>query len=194
MASDTAAPITQLLVRWNSGEESCLDELIPLLEHELRLIAHRQMRKEREGHTLQTTALVNEAYLKLVDQSRTSWQNRAHFLGVASGLMRRILVDHARGFCRAKRGGAAGHLPLDEDLVFSPAKSAALVALDDALEELVRLDPRKAKVVEMRYFGGLSVEEAAEALGVHANTIIRDWSLARAWLKRELAREGADAS
>lgn len=191
MGSDTAGPITQLLLRWNSGEESCLDELIPLLEHELRLIAHRQMRKEREGHTLQTTALVNEAYLKLVDQSHANWQNRAQFLGVASGLMRRILVDHARGLCRAKRGGAAGHLPLDEDLVFSPAKSAALVALDDALEELARLDPRKAKVVEMRYFGGLSVEEAAEALGVHENTIVRDWSLARAWLRRELAHEAA---
>ena len=120
MGSDTAGPITQLLLRWNSGEESCLGELIPLLEHELRLIAHRQMRKEREGHTLQTTALVNEAYLKLVDQSRANWQNRAQFLGVASGLMRRILVDHARGLCRAKRGGAAGHLPLDEELVFSP--------------------------------------------------------------------------
>jgi RNA polymerase sigma factor (TIGR02999 family) len=193
MGSDTAGPITQLLLRWNSGEESCLDELIPLLEHELRLIAHRQMRKEREGHTLQTTALVNEAYLKLVDQSRANWQNRAQFLGVASGLMRRILVDHARGLCRAKRGGAAGHLLLDEDLVFSPAKSAALVALDDALEELARLDPRKAKVVELRYFGGLSVAEASEALGVHPNTIIRDWGLARAWLKRELAHEAANA-
>ncbi len=193
MGSDTAGPITQLLLRWNSGEESCLDELIPLLEHELRLIAHRQMRKEREGHTLQTTALVNEAYMKLVDQSHANWQNRAHFLGVASRLMRRILVDYARGLCRAKRGGVAGHLPLDEDLVFSPAKSAALVALDDALEELARLDPRKAKVVEMRYFGGLSVEEAGEALGVHPNTIIRDWSLARAWLKRELAHEAANA-
>ena len=193
MGSDTAGPITQLLLRWNSGEESCLGELVPLLEHELRLIAHRQMRKEREGHTLQTTALVNEAYLKLVDQSCANWQNREQFLGVASGLMRRILVDHARGLCRAKRGGAAGHLPLDEELVFSPAKSAALVALDDALEELGRMDPRKAKVVEMRYFGGLSVEEAAEALHVHANAIIRDWSLARAWLKRELAHEAANA-
>jgi RNA polymerase sigma-70 factor (ECF subfamily) len=144
MASDAAAPITQLLFRWSSGEEACRDELIPLLENELRLIAHRQMRKEREGHTLQTTALVNEAYLKLVDQSRANWQNRAHFLGVASGLMRRILVDHARGLCRAKRVGAAGHLPLEEDLVFSPAKSASLVALDDALEDLAKLDPRKA--------------------------------------------------
>jgi RNA polymerase sigma-70 factor (ECF subfamily) len=183
------APITQLLLRWTSGEEACRDELIPLLENELRLIAHRQMRREREGHTLQTTALVNEAYLKLVDQSRASWQNRAHFLGVASGLMRRILVDHARGLRRAKRGGSAGHMPLEEDLVFSPAKSASLVALDDALEELAKVDPRKAQVVELRYFGGLSVEEAAEALHVHPNTIIRDWGLARAWLKRELARE-----
>jgi RNA polymerase sigma factor (TIGR02999 family) len=188
-----AGPVTQLLLRWNSGEESCRDELIQLLDQELRRIAHRQMRKEREGHTLQTTALINEAYLKLVDQSRANWQNRVHFLGVASGLMRRILVDHARGLCRNKRGGAAGHLPLDEDLVFTPAKSAALVALDDALEELARLNPRKAQVVELRYFGGLSVEEAAEALGVHPNTIIRDWSLARAWLKRELGRENSHA-
>jgi RNA polymerase sigma factor (TIGR02999 family) len=188
-----AGPVTQLLLRWNSGEESCRDELIQLLDQELRRIAHRQMRKEREGHTLQTTALINEAYLKLVDQSRANWQNRVHFLGVASGLMRRILVDHARGLCRNKRGGVAGHLPLDEDLVFTPAKSAALVALDDALEELARLNPRKAQVVELRYFGGLSVEEAAEALGVHPNTIIRDWSLARAWLKRELGRENSHA-
>jgi len=188
-----AGPVTQLLLRWNSGEESCRDELIQLLDQELRRIAHRQMRKEREGHTLQTTALINEAYLKLVDQSRANWQNRVHFLGVASGLMRRILVDHARGLCRNKRGGAAGHLPLDEDLVFTPAKSAALIALDDALEELARLNPRKAQVVELRYFGGLSVEEAAEALGVHPNTIIRDWSLARAWLKRELGRENSHA-
>ncbi len=187
MGSDTAGPITQLLLRWNSGEESCLDELILLLEHELRQIARRQMRKEREGHTLQTTALVNEAYLKLVDQSRANWRSRAQFLGIASNLMRRILVDHARGLNRAKRGGIAGHLPLDEELIFSPSKSAALIALDEALEQLARLNPRKAQVVEMRYFGGLSVEEAAEALGVHPNTVINDWGLARAWLKRELA-------
>jgi RNA polymerase sigma factor (TIGR02999 family) len=151
------------------------------------------MRKERAGHTLQTTALVNEAYLKLVDQSRANWANRAHFLAVASGIMRHILVDHARGLRRGKHGGAAGHLPLREDLVFSRAKSAALIALDDALENLAKLNQREAQVVEMRYFGGLSVEEAAEALGVHPNTIIRDWSLARAWLTRELAREAAHA-
>ena len=151
------------------------------------------MRKEREGHTLQTTALINEVYLKLVDQSRANWQNRIHFLGVASGLMRRILVDHARGLGRVKRGGAAGHLPLDENLVFSPTKSASLIALDDALQELARLDPRKVQVVEMRYFGGLSVEEAAEALGVHPNTVIRDWRLAKTWLKGEMAGEADDA-
>jgi RNA polymerase sigma factor (TIGR02999 family) len=192
--STAEGPVTQLLLRWNSGEDACLDELLPLVDQELRRIAHRQMRKEREGHTLQTTALVNEAYLKLVDQSRANWQNRAHFLGVASGLMRRILVDHARGLCRAKRGGAPDHLPLDEGLVFSPAKSAALIALDDALDSLAQLNPRKAQVVELRYFGGLSVEEAAEALSVHPNTIIRDWRLAKAWLKREIARGATNAS
>jgi RNA polymerase sigma-70 factor, ECF subfamily len=193
MGSNAAGPITQLLFRWNSGEESCLNELIPLLERELRRIAHRQMRKERDGHTLQTTALINEAYLKLVDQSRANWQNKTQFLGVAAGLMRRILVDHARGLCRNKRGGAALHLPMDEDFVFSAPKSAALVALDDALQDLARVDPRKVQVVEMRYFGGLSVEEAAEALHVHPNTVIRDWGLAKAWLKRELAHEARDA-
>jgi RNA polymerase sigma factor (TIGR02999 family) len=189
MSSPAASPITGLLLRWSAGELGCLDELLPLVEGELRRIAHRHMRKEREGHTLQTTALVNEAYLKLVDQSRANWENRAQFLGVAASLMRRILVDHARGLCRNKRGGAAGHLPIDEGLVFSPAKSAALVALDDALQDLARVDPRRAQVVELRYFGGLSVEEAAETLHVHPNTVIRDWSLARAWLKRELAHE-----
>ncbi len=157
-------------------------------------MAHRQMRRERVGHTLQTTALVDEAYLKLVDQSRATWLNRVQFLGVAAGLMRRILVDHARGLCREKRGGAAGRLPFEEGLVFSPRKSAALVALDDALKELANLDARKAQVVELRYFGGLSVEEAAEALHVHPNTIIRDWSLARAWLKRELSHRSRDGN
>jgi RNA polymerase sigma-70 factor (ECF subfamily) len=194
MNANAAGPITQLLLRWNSGEESCLDELIPLVEHELRRISHCQMRKERNGHTLQTTALINEAYLKLVDQSRVNWQSKTHFLGVASGVMRRILVDHERGSCRAKRGGAAQNLPLDEDFVFSPRKSAAMVALDDALQELGRLDPRRVRIVEMRYFGGLSVDETAEALGVHPNTVIRDWALARAWLKRELGRQASNGS
>jgi len=136
---------------------------------------------------------VNEAYLKLVDQAQVDWQNRAQFLGVAARLMRHILVDHARGLCRGKRGGGAHGLPLDGGIAFSPRKSAALVALDDALNEWAAFDPRKAQIVELRYFGGLSVEEAAEALGVHPNTVIRDWGLARAWLKCQLSPKGADA-
>ena len=187
MESNASEPVTELLMRWSAGERNCLDELIPLMEKELRGIAHRHMRRERPGHTLQTTALVNEAWLKLVDQSRANWRNRVQFLGVAAGLMRHILVDHARAVYRGKRGGGAAHLALDEGLVVSPSKSAALVVLDDALQELARVDPRKAQVVELRYFGGLDVEETAEALGVHPNTVIRDWSLAKAWLKRELS-------
>jgi len=179
------APVTELLLRWRAGDQECLHRLLPQVEGELRRIAHRYMRMERQGHTLQTTALVNEAYLK-VDQAQVDWQNRAHFLGVAARLMRHILVDRARELCRGKRGGGAHLLPLDEGLVFSPRKSAALVALDDALNELAGFDPRKAQTVELRYFGGLSVEEAAESLGVHPNTVIRDWGLAKVWLKREL--------
>jgi RNA polymerase sigma factor (TIGR02999 family) len=163
-----------------------------MVEGELRRIAHRYMRVERPGHTLQTSALVNEAYLKLVDQARVDWQNRAQFLGLAAHIMRHILVDHARELSRGKRGGGTHLLPLNEGLVFSAPKSAALVALDDALNELARFAPRKAQVVELRYFGGMSVEETAEALGVHP-TVIRDWGLARAWLKRELSPKEAHA-
>ncbi len=181
-----SSSVTGLLLRWGAGEEECLNQLVPLVEPELRRIAHCLMRKERQGHTLQTTGLVNEAYLKLVDQSRANWHNRAQFIRVAANLMRRILVDHARALLRNKRGGSAVHLLLKEGLVCSPAKSASLIALDDALEDLARIDPRKAQVVELRYFGGLSVEEAAEALHVHPNTVIRDWNLARVWLKRHV--------
>jgi RNA polymerase sigma factor (TIGR02999 family) len=187
------APVTELLLRWRAGDQECLNLLLPQVEGELRRIAHRYMRMERQGHTLQTTALVNEAYLKLVDQAQVDWQNWAHFLGVAARLMRHILVDHARELCRGKRGGGAHVLPLDEGLVFSPRKSAALVALDDALNELAGFDPRKAQTVELRYFGGLSVEEAAESLGVHPNTVICDWGLAKVWLKRELNPKDANA-
>jgi RNA polymerase sigma factor (TIGR02999 family) len=161
--------------------------LVPLVEGELRSIAHRYMRMERQGHILQTTALVNEAYLKLVDQAQVDWQNRAQFLGVAARLMRHILVDHARELCRGKRGGGGQVLPLDERLTLSPAKSAGLVALDDALTELAGFDARKAQVVELRYFGGMTAEETAEALGVHPKTVMRDWRLAKMWLKRELS-------
>lgn len=184
-------PVTELLQRWRAGEERCLDQLIPLVEGELRQIAHRYMQTERSDHTLQTTALVNEACLKLMRDGQADWQNRAHFFGLAAQLMRHILVDHARGLRRERRGGAVPHLPLDEALVVSPVKSAALVALDDALTELATFDARKAKVVELRYFGGMSVEEAAEVLNVHPNTVIHDWKLARIWLKRELTREAA---
>ncbi len=186
-------PVTELLLRWRAGERECLNRLIPQVEGELRRIAQRYMRTEKLGHTLQTTALVNEAYLKLVDQSQVDWQNRAQFLAVAARLMRRILVDHARELRCEKRGGGAQLLPLDEGLVFFPAKSAALVALDDALSGLAGFDPRKAQIVELRYFAGLSIEETAAVLAVHPNTVLRDWGLAKAWLKRELRAKGAHA-
>ena len=144
------------------------------------------MRKERPGHTLQTTALVNEAYLRLVDQAHVNWKDRAHFFGFAAHIMRQILVDHARGAGREKRGGRAQRLVLDDVPVFSPAKSTMIMALDEALERLAARDARKARVVELRYFGGLNVEEVAEVLVVHPNSVIRDWALAKAWLKREL--------
>jgi RNA polymerase sigma-70 factor, ECF subfamily len=185
--------VTELLLAWRAGDQECLKELIPLVEGELRAIAHRHMRMERRDHTLQTTALVNEAYLKLanLNHPQADWQNRVQFLGIAAQLMRHILVDHARGRCREKRGGDVQFLPLKEGLVFSSRKSAALVALDDALVELAKFDTRKARVVELRYFGGMNVKETATALGVHPNTVINDWSLAKIWLKRELTREAA---
>jgi len=178
--------LTQLLIRWSGGEQERLNEVIPMVEAELRKIARRHMRRESPEHTLQTTALVNEAYLRLVDQAHVSWQSRAHFFGIAARIMRQILVDHARGAGREKRGGDLQFLPLNEEMAFSPRKPAALLALDEALDRLAAVDPRKARVVELRYFGGLDVEETAEVLQVHPNTVIRDWSMAKAWLKREL--------
>jgi RNA polymerase sigma factor (TIGR02999 family) len=176
MPTQQSASVTRLLVQWGEGED-CLHQLVPLVYAELRRIARYHMRMERSDHTLQTTALIHEAYLRLVDQPPTPWQNRIHFFAIASRLMRHILVDQARGLRREKRGGCRFQLPLDEGLVFSPAKSAELVALDDALTRLASFDSRKAKIVDLRYFGGMSVEETAEALKVHPNTIIRDWSL-----------------
>lgn len=178
--------VTLLLELWNSGDPHCLEQLLPIVEGELRRIAHRHMHSEREGHTLQTTALMNEAYLKLIDQSRANWQHRTQFYGVAASLMRRILVDHARGRQRLKRGGAGVNLPLNEEMAGSLGKSSSLIALDDALEDLSQQHPRQAKVVELRHFGGLSVEETAVTLEIHPNTVIRDWGFAKAWLKREL--------
>ena len=183
--------VTELLLRWRAGERECLDRLVPLVEAELRRIAHYRMRRERPGHTLQTTALVNETYLRLVDQAQVDYQNKAHFLGIAARLIRQILVDHARMSHRRKRGGGDQLLPLDAGCTLSNVKSDALVALDDALRDLAGFDPRKAQIVDLRYFGGLTVEETAEVLGVHANTVVRDWSLARSWLKRELRAQEA---
>jgi RNA polymerase sigma-70 factor (ECF subfamily) len=192
MEGSAPGPVTELLRRWKAGEDRCLDELLPLIDVELRRIAHRYMSAERSGCTLQTTALINEAWLTLIETDRSDWQNRAHFFAVAAQLMRHILVDRARQLSSGKRGAGTAHLPFDETLVFPPAKSAALLALDQALNELATFDVRKAKVVELRYFGGMSVKEAAEALNLHPNTIIRDWTLAKIWLKREMAR-GAGA-
>jgi RNA polymerase sigma factor (TIGR02999 family) len=193
LATNESGPITELLIRWGSGDEQSLNSLVPLVEAELRQIAYRQMRKERRGHALQTTALVNEAYLRLVNQTRVDWQNRAHFMAVAARLMRQILVDHARRRSCEKRGGRAPLLPLADGLVFSDSKSRALVALEDALNDLHGFDPRKSHVVELRFFGGLSVEGTAAVLCVHPKTVQRDWTVAKAWLTRELSRKSANA-
>jgi RNA polymerase sigma-70 factor (ECF subfamily) len=186
--------VTELLLRWRAGDRACLDQLVPLVDDELRRIAHGCMLKERRGHILQTAALVNEAYLRLVHEAQVDCQRRAQFLGIAARLMRQILVDRARKFRSKKRGGGAELLPLDEGLVFSPAKSASLVALDDALRQLAGFDARKVQIVGLRYFGGPTVEKTAEALAVHPKTVLREWGLAKAWLKRELGPRNADAS
>jgi len=180
--------ITQLLLAWNEGDDQALDRLMPLVHDELHLLAHRYMAGERTGHPLQTTALVNEAYLRLIDSSRVRWQNRAHFFAVSAQLMRRILVDAARSRRKLKRGGDAIHVSLDEALSVSNEPAAAVIALDEALTALAAFDVRKSKVVELRFFGGLSVDETAEVLNVSVMTVMRDWSFAKAWLLRELER------
>ena len=179
--------LTQLLVAWSDGDKSALDELFPLVYDELRQMARRQMRRERPGHTLRTTALVNDAYLRLIDQREVRWQNRAHFFAISAQMMRRILVDHARAKRYEKRGGGAAHVPLEEAAVLAQGKEAEIIALDEALLALHELDPRRARVVELRYFGGLSNEEISEVLKVSPNTVTRDWNMARAWLYQELS-------
>lgn len=186
--------ITQLLVAWGHGDEAALAQLTPLVYQELHRLAHRYMVGERGDHTLQTTALVNEAYLRLIDWPSMEWQNRAHFFGIAAQLMRRILVDFARTRRYQKRGGQAQQVSFDEALVVAPERSADFVALDEALDELARLNKRQSQVVELRFFGGLSLDETAEVLKVSVGTVRRDWSLAQAWLYRQLRRgAGADA-
>ena len=178
--------ITQLLLAWNEGDGQALDRLMPLVQDELHRLAHRYMAGERPGHPLQTTALINEAYLRLVDSSRVRWQNRSHFFAVSAQLMRRILVDVARARHKQKRGGDVVQVSLDEAMVVTREPSADLIALDEALTTLATFDERKSRIIELRFFGGLSVEETAEVLKVSAATVIRDWGLAKAWLLREL--------
>lgn len=187
----TEAPshqVTELLIDWSNGDQSAFDKLMPLIDEELRRLAHRYMSRERAGHTLQTTALVNEAFLRLVNRKNLRWQNRAHFFGLAAQVMRTILVDHARSHASAKRGGGARNLELDEALVVSQQKASEVIALDEALKQLALIDPRQSRIVELRFFGGLTVEEAAEVLHVSPVTIKREWSTAKAWLYHELAK------
>ena len=183
--------ISELLRAWSDGEQSALERLTPIVYEELHRLARRYMRHERAGHSLQATALVNEAYVRLVDYKRMRWQNRAHFFAVSAQLMRRILVETARRH-NLKRGGGAQHVSLDDAILVGGNRGADLVALDDAMNALARLDPRKVQVVEMRFFGGLSVEETAEVLKVSPVTVMRDWSTAKAWLYRALANETTD--
>jgi RNA polymerase sigma factor (TIGR02999 family) len=186
MRGSQQAQITQLLVDWSSGDKAALDKLMPLVYDELRRLARFHMRRERAGHTLQTTALVNEAYMRLVDQRNVHWKCRGHFFAVAAQLMRRILIDHARGRRVAKRGGQAPRVSLDEAATVAGDRGAELIALDEALKGLESLDERKGKIVELRFFGGLNVEETAEALGISTATVVREWSLAKAWLYRAM--------
>lgn len=186
--------VTQLLKDWSSGDSAALDQLIPIVYDELRAVAARYLRRERQDHTLQPTALVNEAYLRLIDQRQVQWQNRAHFVGVAAQMMRRILVDHARNHNRAKRGGGARKVSLDEAVALSEERADDLVELDEALTALAKFDERKSRVVEMRYFGGLSVDETAEVLKVSEITVARDWKLAKAWLYTRIEDNGEHAS
>jgi RNA polymerase sigma-70 factor (ECF subfamily) len=178
--------VTELLLEWQQGDKCALDKLTPLVYDELRRIAHRHVQRERDGHTLQTTALVNEAYVRLVGGQRIEWQNRAHFFAVTAQVMRHILIDHARRRQYAKHGGEAQRVSFDDASVMSPERAAELVALDEALDELARLDARKGRVVELRYFGGLSLEETADVLDVSVMTVRRDWRAAKAWLYRAL--------
>jgi RNA polymerase sigma factor (TIGR02999 family) len=188
MAQSSVQEITKLLLAWGKGEEAAFERLMPLVYEELRKLARSYMNRQRPGHTLQTTALVNEAYLRLIDTSQVQWQNRAHFFAVSANLMRRILVDFARSQGNLKRGGGAQHISLEQALEISTDRSAELVALDDALKTLATMNSRQSQIVELRYFGGLSEEEVATVLKISTRTVRRDWSLARAWLYRELTK------
>lgn len=180
--------ITELLAEWSDGNQAALDELYPLVYDELHRLARRYMSRERKGHTLQTTALINEAYVRLVDQKNVHWANRSHFYAISAQIMRRILIDHARRHAYAKRGGRAQRVSLDEAATVVPDQGSQLVRLDEALTNLAKIDERRCRVVELRYFGGLKNEEIAQVLNISENTVTRDWNLARAWLHQQLTR------
>lgn len=192
MDSPARNDVTELLVAWSSGNQAARDQLMTVVYDELHRLAQRYMRRESPGHTLQTSALLNEAFLRLVDQKNVRWQNRAQFYGIAAQMMRRILVDYARSRNYAKRGGGARALSLDEALILSDARNDQVVNLHEALERLTEVDSRKSQMVELRFFGGLSVEETAEVLGVSPGTVMRDWTLAKAWLHREMSSTAPD--
>ena len=186
MAESSSHEVTQLLADWSSGNQAALEKLIPLVEAELHRLAHHYMNRERAGHTLQTTALVDEAYLRLVGQKNIAWHNRAHFFGIAAKLMRQILVDYARKRHFAKRGGNAWHVSLDEAAVVAVERAAELISLDEALRELAEISPEQSRIVELRFFGGMTIEETAEVMGLSVDKVKRDWSMAKTWLYHEL--------
>jgi RNA polymerase sigma factor (TIGR02999 family) len=192
MDSPASHDVTQLLIAWSDGDQAARDQLMPVVYEELHRLARHYMSRESPGHTLQTSALVNEAFLRLVDQRNVHWQSRAHFFGIAAQMMRRILVDYARSRSYAKRGGGARRLTLDEGLIVSDERSAEVVAVHEALEELAKFDARKSQIVELRFFGGLSIDETAEVLGVSPGTVMADWTVAKAWLRREISPQAVD--
>lgn len=191
MAGDPSKQVTELLVRWRGGDKAALDSLMPLVYNELHRIATRYLQKERSDHTLQSTALVHEAYVRLAEQDLPQWQNRAHFFAVAAQLMRQILVDYARSHRASKRGGDICKVGLDDAGDKAEALDVDIIALDDALKSLAEMDSQQSRVVELKFFGGLSIEDTAEVLGISASTVKRDWITARAWLHRELARSAS---
>jgi RNA polymerase sigma factor (TIGR02999 family) len=188
MTQPSTHEVTQLLIEWSNGDKAALDKLMPLIHEELRRLAHHYMHRERGDHTLQTTALVNEAYLRLVNRKDVQWQNRTHFFAIAATLMRNILVDHARSHAYAKRGGGVPRTVFDEAIVASQKRATEVLALDDALKELAVFDPQQSQVVELRFFGGLTIEETADVLALSPATIKREWKTAKAWLYHELAK------
>ena len=193
MNPSSSTDITELLVAWTNGNQAARDRLMGVVYDELHRLAHRYMRRESPGHTLQTSALLNEAFVRLVDQKNVQWQNRAHFFAIAAQMMRRILVDYARSRNYAKRGGGARAMSLDEALIVSDARNEEVVNVHEALERLTEFDARKGQIVELRFFGGLSIEETAEVLGVSPGTVMRDWTLAKAWLRRDMTNNPSDS-